>query len=489
MDLITRENPARVAEIVGSVPVTDPAAVDAAVRRADDAFRGWSGLPVAERVAALRRGADTVAGRLEELAPLLARESGKPLADSRGEIGFAVAFLRWVCDEAPAVLAATEVDDDAGRLVVRRKPYGVVGCVTPWNAPVILAMLKLGPALAAGNTAVLKPSPLAPLTITEVAAALPAVQVIHGGAETGRALAGHPLVRKVAFTGGDAAGREIAATAGAMITPAVLELGGNDPAVFLPDFALSDADYERLVMASFATAGQVCMAAKRLYVPRARTAEFTEAYLAAAERVLVVGDPLDPEVTMGPVISAAAAARIRALVADAAGGTATPLGRSAPGHDPASGYFVTPHLVTGLDDHAPLVAQEQFGPAVPLLAYDTEEEVLVRADAGELGLAASVWSADEERAFALAGRLGAGFVFVNTHNRTGMSLRAPFGGVKRSGYGREYGREGLLEYVQSAAVHVPAAFRPGGPGMAPGAYPGGVHDEPPRSAGAVRPRP
>ncbi|MER5423636.1 aldehyde dehydrogenase family protein [Streptosporangium roseum] len=489
MDLITRENPARVDEVVGSVPVTDPAAVDAAVRRADDAFRDWSGLPVAERVAALRHGADTVAARLEELAPLLARESGKPLADSRGEIGFAVTFLRWVCDEAPAVLAATEIDDDAGRLVVRRKPYGVVGCVTPWNAPVILAVLKLGPALAAGNTVVLKPSPLAPLTVSEVAAALPAVQVVHGGAETGRALAGHPLVRKVAFTGGDAAGREIAATAGAMITPAVLELGGNDPAVFLPDFALSGADYERLVMASFATGGQVCMAAKRLYVPRARIAEFTEAYLAAAERVLVVGDPLDPGVTMGPVISAAAAARIRALVADAAGGTVTPLGRSAPGHDPASGYFVTPCLVTGLDDHAPLVAQEQFGPAVPLLAYDTEGEVLARANAGELGLAASVWSADEERAFALAGRLSAGFVFVNTHNRTGMSLRAPFGGVKRSGYGREYGREGLLEYVQSAVVHVPAAFRPGGPGMAPGAYPGGVHDGTPRAAGTGRPPP
>ncbi|MGW0594066.1 aldehyde dehydrogenase family protein [Streptosporangium sp. NPDC002607] len=474
-NLIFRENPARVGELVGSVPVTDPAGVDEVVHRADGAFREWSRVPVAERIAALRHAADTVAARLEELATLLARETGKPLADCRGEIGFAVTFLRWTCDRAPAALASVEVDDAAGRLVVRRKPYGVVGCVTPWNAPIILAMLKLGPALVAGNAVVLKPSPLAPLTVTEIAATLPATWVIHGGAETGRALVGHRLVRKVAFTGGDAAGREIAATAGAMITPSVLELGGNDPAVFLPDFALTGADYERLVMASFATGGQVCMAAKRLYVPRARSTEFVEAYLAAAERVLVVGDPLAEEVTMGPVISAAAADRIGALVAastGAGGGRAVPLGRSVPGHDPSSGYFVTPHLVIGLDDHAPLVADEQFGPVVPLLVYDGEEEVLARANAGELGLGASVWSADEECAFALADRFEAGFVFVNTHNRTGMSLRAPFGGVKRSGYGREYGKEGLLEYVQSAVVHAPAAFRPGGGGMAAGAYPG-----------------
>ncbi len=470
--MIARENPARSGELVGCVPATEPAAVDSAVRRADDAFREWSRIPITERITALLGSAEAVSARSEGLATLLARESGKPLADCRGEIGFAVAFLRWVCDRAPVTLAPTEIDDAAGRLVVRRKPYGVVGCITPWNAPVILALLKLGPALVAGNTVVLKPSPLAPLAITEIVSLLPAVQVVHGGAETGRALVGHPLVRKVAFTGGDAAGREIAATAGAMITPSVLELGGNDPAVFLPDFALADADYERLVMASFATSGQVCMAAKRLYVPRARVAEFTEAYVAAAERILVVGDPLDPRVTMGPVISAGAAARIRALLAASGGGTAVPLGRNAPGHDPLSGYFVTPRLVVGLDDDAPLVAAEQFGPLVPLLVYDDEEEVLTRANASELGLGASVWSADEERAFALADRLEAGFVFVNTHNRTGMSLRAPFGGIKRSGYGREYGEEGLLEYVHPAVVHAPAAFRPGGTGMAAGAYPG-----------------
>ncbi|MFG1946289.1 aldehyde dehydrogenase family protein [Nonomuraea sp. NPDC048826] len=471
MDLISRENPARTTEIVGRVPVTGADGVDAAVRRAASAQREWAARPIGDRVATLRQAAETLAGRVGELAVLLAREAGKPLADCRGEISFALAHLRWVCEHAPRVLAPAETDDAAGRLVVRRAPYGVVGCVTPWNAPVILAVVKLAPALAAGNAVVLKPSPLAPLTVGEVAAALPGVEAVHGGAATGRALVTHPLVRKVAFTGGDAAGREIAAAAGAMLTPTVMELGGNDPAIFLPDFALSGDDYERLVMATFATSGQVCMAAKRLYVPRARTAEFTEAYRAAAARVLVAGDPLTPGVTMGPVISAQAADRVRGLVAASVerGGTEVTLGRM--DADPESGYFVTPTLVTGLDDHAPLVAEEQFGPVVPLLSYDTEEEALTRANAGELGLGASVWSADEDRAFALAARLEAGFVFVNTHNRTGMSLRAPFGGVKRSGYGREYGEEGLLEYVQSAVVHAPAAFRRDGAGMSATAYP------------------
>nr|WP_184946846.1 aldehyde dehydrogenase family protein [Planomonospora venezuelensis] len=504
--MIERENPARPDEIVGAVRVTDPAEVDSVVRRAGEAFLEWSRLPPAGRLAALAASADALAARKDALAVLLARESGKPVGDCRGEIGFAVSYLRWLCERAPGVLASREVDDGAGRLAVRRAPYGVVAAVTPWNAPVILAVLKLGPALAAGNTVVLKPSPLAPLAVTEAAGLFPGTSVVHGGPETVRELVGHPLVRKVAFTGGAAAGREIAAAAGRGGKPVLLELGGNDPAVFLPDFALTEADFERLVMASFATSGQVCMAAKRLYVPRHRAGDFVDAYVAAARRVLVTGDPLDPGVTMGPVVSAEAARRLEALAEDSVrrGGTAVPLGTWAArrtrdpaaaivsgrggdsgyghggyGHDEYgrdeyahSGYFVAPRLVLGLADDAPLVAGEQFGPLVPLLPYDDEDEALARANACELGLGASVWSADEERAFAFAARLEAGFTFVNTHNRTGMSLRAPFGGTKQSGYGREYADEGLLEYVQSAVVHAPAAFRPGGPGMPAGAYPG-----------------
>ncbi|WP_067720883.1 aldehyde dehydrogenase family protein [Nocardia yamanashiensis] len=470
---IVRENPARPSEIVGSVPITAPENVEAVVAQAFRDFRDWSAQPLADRLTALAAAADGLDAARGQLGELLARETGKSVVDCRGEIGFAATYLRWVCANATRVLESepAAVDDAQGRIVATRAPFGVIAAITPWNAPVILTALKLGPALAAGNTVVLKPSPLAPLTVTEMARLFPGTRVIHGGPDTVAALIADPRVGKVTFTGGAQAGRSIAAAAGAALKPVVLELGGNDPAVFLDDFALSPDDYERLVLASFATAGQVCMAAKRLYVPERRFDEFTEAYLAAAQRILTVGDPLDEKVTMGPVVSAAAVERMNDLIADAwnRGGWLIPL--AALPADTAGGYYATPALALDLPDDAALVRDEQFGPLVPILTYRTEDEALARANDSDYGLGASVWSADEARAFSVAARLEAGFTFVNTHNRTGMSLRAPFGGIKRSGFGREYADEGLLEYTQTTIVHAPAAFRPGGRGMAARAYP------------------
>lgn len=466
---IHRENPARPHELVGSVPVTPPECVDLLVREADSRLRRWSYLPLPDRLERLWQAADALETATGELAELLARESGKPVLDCRGEIGFAANYLRWLCDQAAGVFAPTELDDVHGRLTLAPRPYGVIAAITPWNAPIILSLLKLGPALAAGNTVLLKPSPLAPLAVSAMAELLPETTVLHGGPELVQALIAHPLVGKIAFTGGDAAGRSIAAAAGQALKPVVLELGGNDPAVFLDDFALTPGDYERLVLASFATAGQVCMAAKRLYVPENRAGEFLEAYIAAAERILCVGDPLEEAVTMGPVVTRDAAERVSGLVSDAAARGADIIALAkCPGGE---GYFVQPVIARNLPDDAALVRTEQFGPAVPLLTYRTEDEVLLRANDSELGLAASVWSADEDRAFAFAAHLEAGFIFVNTHNRTGMSLRAPFGGIKRSGFGREYAEEGLREYVQTTVAHAPAAFRTGGGGLPARAYP------------------
>ncbi|MFD7431528.1 aldehyde dehydrogenase family protein [Streptomyces sp. NPDC059818] len=273
--------------------------------------------------------------------------------------------------------------------------------------------------------------------------------------------------------GGARGGRRGGARPAAALTPTTMELGGNDPAILLDDAALTDEAMDRLVMACLATAGQVCMAVKRVYVPRRAHDRFAAAFIAAADRVVRLGDALHPGVTVGPVISEASAARLTALTDDALrrGAHAVPLGTVCPDTDVSAGHFVTPFLLTGLGDDVPVVREEQFGPLVPVLPYDREDEVVERANAGELGLGASVWSADEDRAFAFAGRLDAGFCFINTHNRTGMSLRAPFGGVKRSGHGREYGAEGLEEYTQPCVVHAPQAFRPGGGGMAPGTYP------------------
>ncbi|WP_238006586.1 aldehyde dehydrogenase family protein [Dactylosporangium sp. AC04546] len=475
---IARANPARCTEIVGHVDAVVrniPDRVDDAVRDAHRAYRAWSSTPPDVRLAALSRAADAVESELDELATLMAREIGKPLADCRGEIGFAVKYLRWVLAHAP--LPDRVVDDADGRLVVRYKPYGVVVAVTPWNAPVILAMLKIAPALAAGNTIIVKPSPLGPLTIDRVVRImreyLPdgVLRALHGHAPLVAALTTHRLVRKVAFTGGETAGRAIATAAADQLIPTVMELGGNDPAVFLDDVVPDDAAMDRLVLASLATSGQVCMAAKRLYVPRALLAPFVSAYEAAARRVAVLGDPLAPGVTVGPMISAEARSRAADLLATARAADLVPLGSTAPDTDLTAGHFVAPFLAVSPAPDAALLREEQFAPLVPLVPYDTEAEVLSWANDDDLGLGASVWSADEERAFAFARELEAGFVFVNTHNRTGMSLRAPFGGVKRSGWGREYAEEGLAEYVQPCVIHAPGPFRPGGAGLPPGAYP------------------
>jgi NAD-dependent aldehyde dehydrogenases len=478
-DLIRIHNPARTAELVGCATPATPREVDRAVAAAGRAAPYWARTSVSERASALLSAAATLEAAARTHAPLLARESGKPLADCRGEIAFSAAVLRWFADAAPGLLADRLIDDAQGRLTIRQRPYGPVAALTPWNAPVVLTALKLAPALVAGNALLVKPSPLAPLAIgallTRLAEHFPAglLHTLHGHAATATHLVGHPGVYKVAFTGGARAARAIGAAAAKALTPTVMELGGNDAAVLLDDARLDDDAMDRLVLAAMATAGQVCMAVKRIYVPRARHDRFVDAFTAAAARVVRLGDPLAPGVSVGPVISAESAARLRALTDDALrrGGRALPLGAVCPSTDTSAGHFVRPALLLGLDERAPLVREEQFGPLVPVLAYDSEDEVIARAGAGELGLGASVWSADEERAFAVARRLDTGFCFVNTHNRTGMSLRAPFGGVKRSGHGREYGAEGLLEYVQPCVTHAPAAFRGGGAGMAPGAYP------------------
>lgn len=476
---IQRENPARTDEIVATIEESSADDVDRVVRSAHAAQRVWAAVPVAERVATILRAADALEARIDEIAEAMALETGKVLADSVGEATFSVVVLRHYAARAPEVLADVTRDDERGRILIRQRPYGVVAAITPWNAPLILTMLKLAPGLTSGNGLVVKPSPFAPRAITmlveTLAAFLPAglVDVVHGGAEPATALVSHPLVSKVAFTGGDVAGRAISATASKALTPSVLELGGNDAAVLLDDVELSEADLERLVMAAFATSGQVCMAIKRLYVHSSRLDEVVAGIRAAADRVLCVGDPLHEGSTMGPVVNADAVERLVALAdsAQRAGGQVITVGRVNPRSDLARGHYVRPCVVLGLDDSHDLVAREQFGPILPVLAFDDVADVVERANAGELGLGASVWSADEDRAFEIASAMEAGFTFVNTHNRTGMSLSAPFGGVKRSGWGREYGDEGLKEYVQACVVHAPSAFRDGGAGSGAAAYP------------------
>ncbi len=450
-------NPARAGDIVGESALADAALVDRAVRAAAAAAPGWAALTVTERRDALKAAAGAALEDFENRARLLTNEQGKVLWESMVDLAGAPYLLRECRRLIERVAAEEIVDDERGRFVRRRRPVGVVAVIVPWNYPVLLAFNAIAPALAAGDTVVVKPSELAPLALTAVlhavAAALPdgVINVVPGdGAQTGHALAAHPTVRRVMFTGGTAGGREVMRAAADSITGVGLELGGNDPALVLESAVVDDALVTALRNSAFTCSGQVCFAIKRIYVHRSHFRDLVEA-LAAVTDQLTVGDGLDPASSIGPLISAAALDRVQALIRDSAeiGGAVTELGRKL---DPAGwehGHFLLPHLVTGIPQQSRLVAAEQFGPVLPILPFDTEDEAIALANDSEYGLAASVWSRDDEHAFAVARGIEAGTVFVNVHAAGASDHSTPFGGVKQSGIGRINGWAGIEELTET----------------------------------------
>jgi acyl-CoA reductase-like NAD-dependent aldehyde dehydrogenase len=472
---IERENPARPSDLAGRVREDDPASVAKAGGLAAAGQFGWAAVSLEDRIASFERAVEATQDRDGELARLLASEMGKLLPDCLGEIRFARALALDMCRRAHRLLPDGERGSGPGRRIVRRRPFGVVAAIVPWNAPIILAMTKIAPALLSGNAVVVKPSPLAPLALTsfihDLAAHLPdhILQVVNGGAAVGEALVSAPGIGKVAFTGGTAVGGAVLQQASSHFLPCLMELGGNDPLILLDDFELTDEALEAIIWASFLNAGQVCMAAKRLLVPALMISRFTDAYVGVARRLFRLGDPMTAGVTMGPLINEAARARIDGLATDSTSRGARVVDLVAQGDRlPEQGYFLPPRVVSGLDAGAPLVAEEQFGPIVPVVSYEGEEEMLRLANSGELGLSASVWTSDADRGWALLPRIRAGLGLVNAHNRSGFSFDLPFGGIGASGFGREYGDEGLLEYSLPQALHQPVARAGGG-----AAYPAG----------------
>ena len=443
-------NPAT-GDVFDRAPACSEAQLDAAMDAAATAFPNWR-LDEFRRREALKTCATAIQANIDELADILTREQGKPLARAKAEIRSAATWFRYTAGlEIPVEVA---LDNDRVRVEVRRRPHGVVAAIAPWNYPVSLAAWKLAPALLAGNTVVLKPSPFTPLATLKLGAvlrdAVPAgvVNVVSGGAELGRLMTTHPVVRKISFTGSVATGKLVAAAAAADLKRVTLELGGNDPAVVLPDIE-PEAVASRLFWAAFENCGQVCGAIKRVYVPQAKYEAFLEELGRVASGARL-GDGLDEATQIGPVNNEPQFERVTELVEDARRhGARVVTGGARIG---ARGYFYAPTIVGDISDGIRLVDEEQFGPALPVIPYTNLDDAITRANATHFGLGGSVWSSDTARATEIAGRLECGTAWVNQH--LSVLPQAPFGGAKWSGIGVENGPWGLLGFTEIQTVNV-----------------------------------
>ncbi|WP_433323708.1 aldehyde dehydrogenase family protein [Spirillospora sp. CA-294931] len=434
----------------GRAPDCSREQLDAAMDAAARALPGWKA-DEAVRRKALLAAAEVMFARSEEIGRVLTLEQGKPLGDATMEVVGAGVWLKYFAElELPREIIQ---DDERALVEVVRRPMGVVAAITPWNFPLMLATWKLAPALLAGNTVVLKPSPYTPLSSLMLGEALrdvlpPGVfNVVSGGNDLGAWMTSHPVPRKISFTGSVATGKRVAAAAADDLKRVTLELGGNDPAILLDD-ADPAAVADRLFGAAFMNNGQVCSAIKRVYAPDALYDDVVEA-LAARARAAKVGNGLREGVQYGPVNNKPQLDRVGELVTDALAGGA----RAAAGGRPIDGpgYFYEPTILADVADGARIVDEEQFGPALPVIRYRDLDEAVARANGTHFGLSGSVWGADADRASEVAARLDCGTAWVNTH--LALAPHQPFGGSKWSGIGVENGPWGLYGFTELQVIH------------------------------------
>lgn len=443
-------NPAT-GEPFAQAPDCSPVQLDTAMESARSAFRTWR-RDEERRRKALGDCAKVLRDAARDLGRIVTTEQGKPLEKGVGEIQAAAAWFDYTAKlEIPVEVVQ---DDEKFRIEVRRRPHGVVGAITPWNFPVMLAVWKIAPALLAGNTIVVKPSPYTPLSSLRLGEllrdVLPAgvLNVVSGRDPLGSWITEHPLVRKISFTGSVATGKRVAAAAAPDLKRLTLELGGNDAAI-----VLQDADpariADKLFWGAFDNSGQVCSAIKRVYVHEDSFAALRDE-LAERARSVVMGDGLEPGTQLGPINNRPQFERVIELVDDARAAGA----KFATGGAPRAGggYFYEPTIVSDVAEGVRLVDEEQFGPVLPLLPYSDLDDAIERANATNFGLSGSVWSSDPERAADVAGRLECGTAWVNQH--IAIVPHAPFGGAKWSGLGVENGPWGLLGFTELQTVNV-----------------------------------
>lgn len=440
------KNPAT-GDTVGRAPNSSKDQLDQAVAAAQAAFSTWSQTRDAVRVQACQDIAARIGEHAEELAQLLTLEQGKPLngLGSRFEIGGAQA---WAAHTASLSLPVKVLqDNEQGRVELHRKPMGVVGSITPWNWPVMIAVWHILPAVRSGNTVVVKPSPYAPLSTLRLVELMN--QVLPPGvvnsvcsddrtSNIGAAMSAHPGIRKIVFTGSINTGKKVMATAADTVKRLTLELGGNDAGIVLPDVD-PKAIAEGLFWGAFINNGQTCAAMKRLYVHESVYDDVCAALVDYA-KAIPVGPGSDESSVLGPINNRMQFDKVQRLV-DAA----KQKGRVLLGGDPGEGLFFPPTLIADLSHDDPLVTEEQFGPALPIIKYSEVEDAIRQANDSPNGLGGSVWSKDIDKARQVASRLECGSVWINKHGA--IQPNAPFGGVKSSGCGVEFGEEGLAEYT------------------------------------------
>ena len=449
MDVV---NPAN-EDAIGTVPACGEAELDRAVAAARRAFASWRKTPVEERRKVIQGIAAAIKDNADELYRLLTSEQGKPHHQAQQEIYGAAGLAA-----AQSTLSLDDVinqDDDTRLSRTRRVPVGVVGGIVPWNFPVMMAIQKIVPAILSGCTIVLKPSPFTPLTTLRIAELIkdvvPAgvVNVITGEDSLGPLITGHPDIDKITFTGSTATGKKIMEGASKDLKRITLELGGNDASIVLPDADVEKVA-EQLFWSSFSNAGQICVAAKRIYIHEDIYDDLSKAIAEYAKGV-TVGDGSQQGTGVGPIQNRKQFERVCELIQDAkdqgytflVGGDVDPSG---------SGYFVPITILDNPPEDARIVAEEQFGPVMPLMKFSTEEEAIARANASEYGLAGAVWTKDADKGVAIAEQLETGTVWVNEFLH--INPLAPFGGHKQSGFGAEYGIEGLKEFTYPQVITV-----------------------------------
>ena len=438
-------------EVLADCPRASEDQLNAAVAAAKAAFPAWSKTDVDERKALVLKIADVIEANATELVQLLTKEQGKPLEAATVEVYGMAAFCRYFTSlDLPVEVLE---DSDARRVEVHRNPLGVIGAIVPWNFPLLLMAFKLPPALIAGNTLVIKPAPTTPLSTLRLAELIsdivPAgvINFITDANDLGAPMTAHPDVRKISFTGSTETGAKVMAGAAGLLKRITLELGGNDAGIVLDDVNPKEAA-QKLFDSAFQNSGQVCIAMKRLYVHENIYDEVCDE-LATIANDTIIGDGSEQGTKLGPLNNKLQYDKVKALIEDAKQEGNVIAGGEFPDKP---GYFIRPTIVRDIKEGSRLVDEEQFGPVLPVMSFADESEAVARANSSPWGLGGSVWSANPERAYALAEQMDAGTVWINKHAELDPTI--PFGGAKMSGLGNELGQEGLLEFTQQKIINM-----------------------------------